>query len=269
MNEDSLDPLAILEWHLTAGADEAAADSPVDRFVASEKAAETLPPDPLPASEPTAFRSIAVPRPPIADAGTRELARNASTLEELKKIMEEFDGCSLKASASRMVFGAGVENPEVMIIGEAPGTEEDRQGVPFVGVSGQLLDKMLASIGLDRTKVYISNILPWHPPANRKPSEEEVALFVPFIRRHIALVQPKTLLFLGGSAVSALTGVTQGITRARGKWTVYSDEDVNLPALASFHPAFLLRTPAQKKMAWRDFLMLKQKLDEINGSAEA
>ncbi len=267
MSGDSLDPLAMLEWYQTAGADEATAQDPVDRFAASEKKAEPVLPAVRPSPEPMLFSAAPLPpapRPTVADAGTRALARGASTLEELKKIMENFDGCSLKASASHMVFGAGVENPEVMIVGEAPGTEEDRQGIPFVGVSGQLLDKMLASIGLDRTKVYISNILPWHPPANRKPSEEEVALFVPFIRRHIVLVRPKILLMLGGSAVSALTGVTQGITRARGKWTVYSDEEFSLPALASFHPAFLLRTPAQKKMAWRDFLMLKQKLSELN-----
>ena len=260
MSGDSLDPLAMLEWYQTAGADEATAQDPVDRFAASEKKAEPVLPAVRPSPEPMLFSAAPLPpapRPTVADAGTRALARGASTLEELKKIMENFDGCSLKASASHMVFGAGVENPEVMIVGEAPGTEEDRQGIPFVGVSGQLLDKMLASIGLDRMCLAVT-------PANRKPSEEEVALFVPFIRRHIVLVRPKILLMLGGSAVSALTGVTQGITRARGKWTVYSDEEFSLPALASFHPAFLLRTPAQKKMAWRDFLMLKQKLSELN-----
>ena len=181
-------------------------------------------------------------------------------MEELKQILAGFDKCPLKATATNMVFGTGNAGAKLMIVGEAPGAEEDRQGLPFVGASGHLLDSMLASIGLKREDVYITNILPWRPPGNRKPSEDEIALMTPFVRRHIALVGPELLLLLGGSAAAALMNTNAGITKIRGRWMTYSDGGFTVPAIASFHPAFLLRTPAQKKFAWRDFLTLRQKL---------
>ncbi len=256
-------PLDILEWYAAAGADEAVAEEPADHF-APPKEEISLPRETVIPEEPGLFPA-AVPGPSVRkteDTGAAELARQAQTLEELRAVMEAFDGCPLKETASHMVFGAGKPQAQIMIIGEAPGAEEDRRGEPFVGVSGRLLDLMLKSIGLSRDDVYISNILPWRPPGNRKPSEAEVALFTPFIRRHIALVRPKILLLLGGSAVSALMHTNEGITRCRGRWMEYADGDLSLPAMASFHPAFLLRTPAQKKMSWRDFLALRQRLDE-------
>ncbi len=265
MESDFLHPVELLEWYQTAGADESVAPEPLNRLsplteksVPSENVqSPSLPLPPFPSDSPSSYeRPSALP-----DAGTAEMAAKASTLDELKQIMQNFDGCPLKETATNMVFGIGKrDNPDVMLVGEAPGYEEDRQGVPFVGVSGQLLDKMLASIGLDREKVYISNILPWRPPGNRKPSESETALFTPFIRRHIALVRPKVLLMLGGSAVAALIGTTSGITKTRGKWMEYDNDGTPIPAFASFHPAFLLRTPAQKKLAWKDFQTVRQKL---------
>ena len=246
MNKD-LPPEKILQWFVTAGADENIGDIPVNRFAVPEvpsvnavRRVENVP-APMPAE-----RNVALPQ--------------AASLEELKQMMADFDRCPLKTTATNMVFGAGNRQAELMIIGEAPGAEEDRQGLPFVGASGRLLDLMLKSVGLNRSDVYITNILPWRPPGNRKPSEDEVALFTPFVRQHIALIKPKVLLLLGGSAVSALMNTNEGITKTRGRWMTYEDGDLTLPAMASFHPAFLLRTPAQKKPAWRDLLSVRQML---------
>lgn len=248
----------LLQWHIAAGADETIGDVPVNRFDLPRKpspAAEPLPDVFVPAAPPAPAPSLF-----SAELKTDTLARRASTLEELREIVANFDECPLKATATKMVFGAGNPQARLMIIGEAPGAEEDRQGLPFVGPSGHLLDLMLKSIGLTRPDVYISNILPWRPPANRKPSESEIALFTPFVRRHIALVKPKVLLLLGGSAVSALMHTNAGITKTRGRWLTYTDEDLTIDVMASFHPAFLLRTPAQKKLSWRDFLAVKKNL---------
>ncbi|CCZ21795.1 uracil-DNA glycosylase family 4 [Acetobacter sp. CAG:977] len=263
MSDNSFNTVEILKWYQTAGVDECILDSPQNRFETSAATPQNVGKSmPIPTPKPATATEPAQ-RPLAADAGTALLAQKASSLEDLKSVMLNFNGCPLKNSATNMVFGTGNPNADVMIIGEAPGNEEDRQGIPFVGVSGQLLDKMLASVGLNRESVYISNVLPWHPPANRKPSEEEVSLFLPFLKRHIALVNPKILLLLGGSAVAALTGITQGITRIRGKWLTYASENTELPAMPSFHPAFLLRSPAQKKAAWHDLLALKEKMNEL------
>ena len=244
MNE-ALPPEKILQWFLTAGADENTENVPVDRFERREQPA-------FPVSE-----TVPLQRP----AAENIVLPQASSLEELKNLIAHFDKCPLKATATNMVFGAGNPRAKLMIIGEAPGAEEDRQGLPFVGASGHLLDLMLKSIGLNRSDVYITNILPWRPPGNRKPSEDEVSLFTPFVRRHIALIRPQILLLLGGSAVSALMNTNAGITKTRGRWMTYSADDINIQVMASFHPAFLLRTPAQKKLAWRDFLSVKKALE--------
>lgn len=244
----------LLQWQITAGVDETIGDTPVNRFAPVETTETT----PVAESSPAVFAPA--PAQPVSAAPTIALAERAATLDELRAAIAGFDGCPLKGTATNMVFGAGNPAARLMIIGEAPGAEEDRQGLPFVGASGHLLDLMLKSIGLDRTQVYISNILPWRPPANRKPSESETALFTPFVRRHIALVKPDVLLLLGGSAVSALMNTNAGITKTRGRWMSYRDGDTVIDTLASFHPAFLLRTPAQKKLAWRDLLTVKKRL---------
>ncbi len=244
----------LLQWHITAGADETIGDVSVNRFKTSLSA------EPQPMETSVSVPST-VSAPITTELKTNSLAKQASTLEELRKIVADFDECPLKATAANMVFGSGNPEAELMIIGEAPGAEEDKQGLPFVGPSGHLLDLMLKSIGLTRQDVYISNILPWRPPGNRKPSEAEIALFTPFVRRHIALIKPKVLLLLGGSAVSALMHTNAGITKTRGRWMTYTDEDLTVNVMASFHPAFLLRTPAQKKLSWRDFLAVKKNLN--------
>lgn len=186
-----------------------------------------------------------------------------STLAELRQALADFEACPLKATAMHLVFADGNPRARVMLVGEAPGADEDRQGKPFVGLSGQLLDRMLAAIGLDRESVYISNVLPWRPPGNRTPTAQEVAQCLPFIQRHIALVQPQVLVLLGGVAVKALLPTQMGITRIRGQWQTLSLPGLTapLPVLPTYHPAFLLRSPVQKRFAWRDMLALKQFLD--------
>jgi DNA polymerase len=176
--------------------------------------------------------------------------------------MQDYDGCALKRTCQNLVFADGNPKARLMIIGEAPGADEDRLGLPFVGASGKLLDQMLAAIGLDRGQVYIANIVPWRPPGNRKPELNEVELCLPFIRRQIELVGPEALLLLGGSPASALLERTDPITRLRGTWINYSPPELAkpIPALPTFHPAYLLRTPAQKREAWHDLLAVKQRL---------
>jgi DNA polymerase len=177
----------------------------------------------------------------------------------LRTALEAFDS-ALKTTALNLVFGEGNPRATVMFIGEAPGADEDRLGRPFVGVSGQLLDKMLAAIGLDRSHVYITNILPWRPPGNRTPTTEEITAFLPFVRRHIALVGPRILCLVGGTAVKALLARQEGVMRLRGRWFDYEG---GISVLPTYHPAFLLRSPSRKKEAWRDFLAIDKKLRNI------
>jgi DNA polymerase len=195
----------------------------------------------------------------------RSRAQQAQSLDQLRQALSEFEGCSLKFSAKSLVFGDGNPNASLMCIGEAPGREEDIQGLPFVGRAGQLLDKMLAAIGRDRSSSYITNILPWRPPGNRKPSLDESEIMRPFIHRHIELVNPDVLIFLGGTAAQQLLGSKDGIMRLRGRWKSYtitngSGQSRQIPAMATLHPAFLLRTPAQKRAAWHDLLEVSSKL---------
>ena len=198
-----------------------------------------------------------------ATATARELAAKAQTLEELKEAIRQFEGLSLKATATNLVFADGSPEARLMLIGEAPGAEEDRRGLPFVGAAGQLLDRMLAAIGHDRTNSYITNIVNWRPPGNRKPSPAEMALCQPFIDRHIALINPALIVLLGDTAAKTLTNRTEGITRLRGKWFTWSKPDGGtIPLLPTFHPAFLLRSPSQKREAWMDLLAAKRKLAE-------
>ncbi|MDR0968678.1 MAG: uracil-DNA glycosylase [Holosporaceae bacterium] len=181
----------------------------------------------------------------------RETKKEVSSLAELREIVSKVD-IPLKNCALNMVFGVGNENADILFLGEAPGAEEDKQGIPFVGQSGRLLDKMLAAVGLDRTKVYITNILPWRPPGNRTPTNQEIELFRPYVLKHIALVDPKAIICLGGTATKALLQTSEGIMRLRGKWARI--DGVSARILPTFHPAYLLRSPSQKREAWLDFL---------------
>jgi uracil-DNA glycosylase family 4 len=196
----------------------------------------------------------------------RALAAQANSIEALAAIVARFDACPLKRTATNTVFSDGNPTAPIMMIGEAPGADEDRIGKPFVGRSGQLLDRMLAAIGLDRTGVQITNVIYWRPPGNRKPTAAEIASCLPFVFRHIVLSQPKVLVLAGGTAASSLLDMAEGITRLRGRWfdLAIPGLDAKLPTLPMFHPAFLLRSPERKREAWRDLLALKAKLDELS-----
>jgi DNA polymerase len=191
----------------------------------------------------------------------REAARRAQSLDELRAILQEFDGCPLKITAKQLVFADGNPQARVMFVGEAPGRDEDIQGLPFVGRSGQLLDRMLAAIGLDRGSAYVGNIIPWRPPGNRTPTPQESQVCLPFIRRQIELADPDLLVCLGGPAAQALLETKEGILRTRGRWFTYHTGKREIRALATLHPAYLLRQPLQKRLAWRDFLAIRRALE--------
>ncbi len=195
----------------------------------------------------------------------RALAGSCRTLDELKNALLNFDGCELKRNAKTTVFADGTPLGRIMLIGEAPGRDEDEQGLPFVGRAGKLLDRMLGSIGLDRTRVYITNVLNWRPPQNREPSPEEAAACLPFLHRHIELADPQLLILLGAVSVRHVLGLTDGIMRARGKWELYQSVHLGraIAVMPTLHPAFLLRQPSAKRLAWRDFLMISEKLKEL------
>lgn len=203
----------------------------------------------------------AAPRAMAAPAHAPTAAASCGTLAELEHHLGSHDICGLGATATRLCFADGDPRAEVMLIGEAPGAEEDRQGRPFVGASGRLLDKMLGSIGLDRGRVYITNAVYWRPPGNRSPSSDEIAACLPFLERQIELVAPRVLISVGGVAAKLLLGVTEGVTRLRGRRLEYRPASAAaIPMLVLFHPAYLLRQPLQKRLAWRDLLMLREML---------
>lgn len=249
------DALAALAWLVELGADEAIAETPVNRFALPEEAPARVRPAPVAAPAPARARE--------EPAATGEIAAACASLEALRTAIDEFEGCSLKLGARNLVFADGDPRARVMVIGEAPGREEDRAGLPFVGRSGQLLDRMLAAIGLarnaedPRAAAYITNVLPWRPPQNRDPSADEAAMLVPFLHRHIELAQPEVLLLLGSPAARTVLGTTAGVTRLRGRWHAWRD----IPAIATFHPAALLRDGAKKREAWADLLLLKARLE--------
>ncbi|MGE0749414.1 MAG: uracil-DNA glycosylase [Variibacter sp.] len=228
----------------------------------TEIPARTLRPRGAPAAAPAVLQSGPAPLAPEAAAlAARDAAAQAGTLEELRTILETFDGCALKRTAKRLVFADGNPQARLMFVGEAPGREEDLEGLPFVGPSGQLLNRMLAAIGLDRTSVYIANIIPWRPPGNRDPSLQETQTCLPFIRRQIELVAPDVLVTLGKPSTAALLGVADGIRRTRGRWMTYQAGARDIRAMATYHPAYLLRTPLEKRLSWRDFLAIKKALE--------
>ena len=256
----------VLDWYLQSGVDEVTGLSAVNRMTPKAEAALLKAPlPPMPSAAMPQADTVVLPDNLLQNAV--ELAQKAQSLDELKKALESFDGCPLKKTAKNTVFGQGNPNADVMLIGEAPGADEDRLGLPFVGLSGQLLDKQLQAVGLSRqTNVYISNIIPWRPPGNRSPSDTEISLCLPFIKRHIELVNPKIIVTLGSIAFTSLIGKGETISKARGIWHSYQTEGLIAPidVLPIFHPAFLLRTPAQKKASWHDFLMIQEKLNSNN-----
>ena len=207
--------------------------------------------------------SVAVPdEAQIALA--RQRAAKAETLDDLRRQMAEFEGCNLKFTAKNLVFADGNPDADVMLVGEAPGRDEDLEGLPFVGRSGQLLDRILAAIGLDRQSVYIANVIPWRPPGNRTPTPQETEICRPFIERQIELANPKILVTLGGPSAKLLLNTTEGVLRLRGSWKVHrTASQIAIPTMPTLHPAYLLRNPAHKKLAWRDFLEVKAKLKEL------
>ena len=190
----------------------------------------------------------------------REAARSATSLAELRTILDRFEGCALRATATQLVFADGNPHARVMFVGEAPGRDEDVEGLPFVGRSGKLLDRMLAAIGLDRTSVYIANIVAWRPPGNRTPTPQESAICLPFILRQIELVDPDVLVCLGGPSAQTLLNIKDGILKSRGRWFPFHTGKREIRAIATLHPAYLLRQPLQKRLAWRDFLAIKKAL---------
>lgn len=262
LNHDEM--LAVLDWYRAAGVDIAVGEEPVDRF------AQRLPARPAATPAPTAMPGAAPPQraiePPAigGDPGeARSLAASAKSLDELQALLENYDGCGLKLRATQLVFADGNPAADIMLIGEAPGAEEDRQGKPFVGKSGQLLDRMLAAIGLDRTKVYIANTVPWRPPGNRTPTPEEMALCLPFLHRQVELVAPKLVMTLGGPAMQTIFETTSGIIKMRGKWSGVTIGSHQVEAIPTLHPAYLLRNAPAKEQAWADMLSLKLKIEAL------
>ncbi|MFZ5609257.1 MAG: uracil-DNA glycosylase [Pseudomonadota bacterium] len=254
--------LAALAWQVEAGADEAIEDAAINWLAApplAEDAGAAVPAAPA-ANKPTP-PPLLTPTMAAGASDAASIAAGCNSVEELRAAIAAFDGCALKATATRMVFADGNPDAPLMIIGEAPGREEDLTGLPFVGAAGKLLDRMLAAIGRDRKASYISNIVFWRPPGNRTPTPLETQACLPFVRRHIALTRPRVLLLLGGPASAALMETTAGITRLRGRWMRYEAEGASIDALATFHPAYLLRQPAQKGLAWRDFLSVAERLE--------
>ncbi len=274
---------SLLSWYRLAGVDTAVAAVPHDRFrapssiepaaTAADRTTEAgvrappvdapRPPSPVPA--PAAHAAVGGGndlRGSTADA--EAIARACATLAELRAAVEGFDACALKRTALNTVFADGAEDAPLMAIGEAPGADEDRIGRPFVGASGRLLDRMLAHIDVSRERnVYITNVFFWRPPGNRKPTPVETAQCLPFVRRHIQLKRPRILIALGATAVHALLGIEKGITRLRGRWLIYRDEELGeIPLLPLFHPAYLLRQPQGKALFWRDLLTLRDRMRE-------
>ncbi|MDP6604582.1 MAG: uracil-DNA glycosylase family protein [Rhodospirillales bacterium] len=284
-----MDPRRVLEFYLLAGADESIGETPRNRYAeeggerrsdrdsAPERAEHARPgsaPSPAhPTPRPIAARA---PVPPgggdetetETDAPVRTavgLAAASSTLDELHRALESFEDCALKQTATNLVFGDGGPDARVVLIGEAPGADEDRQGVPFVGQSGQLLNRMLASIGLERTDVFISNTVFWRPPGNRNPTTAEIAACLPFVERIVELVDPELLIALGGAAAKSLLGIVESVGQLRRRWLSYSTPRLArpVPTKVTYHPAYLLRSPGQKRAAWHDMIEIKRKLAEL------
>lgn len=274
---DRSQSLETLRWLIDAGADEAIGEAALNRFTAKPPAppqtrAAPLPlPEartratPLPQGEGRKFESAEAVSLSTAPGAARALASSCTNLTELKTALENFTGCELKKHATNTVFADGNPLGRIMLIGEAPGRDEDLQGLPFVGRAGKLLDRMLASIGLDRTKVYITNVLNWRPPQNREPTPEEAAACLPFLHRHIELAEPQVMILLGAVSVRHVLGLSDGIMRLRGRWESYQCAGLHraIPVMPTLHPAYLLRQPSAKRLAWRDLLTVQEKIEQL------
>jgi uracil-DNA glycosylase family 4 len=262
----------LLAFYLEAGVDCALTDEPVNRLSDPDvmpAVREAAPPEPvrtIPAASP-APRGEVAPAPEAAIASAREAARTAPSLEALRALLEKFDGCALKFTATRLVFADGNPQARIMFVGEAPGREEDLEGLPFVGRSGKLLDRMIAAIGLDRNSAYIANVIPWRPPGNRTPTPQETQICLPFIQRQIELVNPDVLVTLGNPSTQTLLSTREGIMKTRGRWFDYDTGTRTIRALATFHPAYLLRSPSYKRMSWQDLLSIAKALKETKAPA--
>jgi uracil-DNA glycosylase len=278
--------LELLAFYQEAGVDALVGETPIDRFADAQIASSgpaggrdfpldrreggapprqisglrQSPSPSLPRMKEESAAGSSPPSPEAAVMAARESARNAASLDDLRAILDRFEGCALRATATQLVFADGNPQARVMLVGEAPGRDEDIEGTPFVGRSGKLLDRMLAAIGLDRTSVYIANIVPWRPPGNRTPTPQESAICLPFITRQIELADPDVLVCLGNPSAQALLGIRDGITRTRGRWFSFHTGTRDIRAIPTYHPAFLLRSPLQKRLVWRDFLAIKKAL---------
>jgi DNA polymerase len=256
-----MDKKALLQWYIDAGVDEAIDDSPRDYFAQMPPALISVStPDVTPKAAPITPLHH---QPSAASANAREMADKCTSLDELEAAVRAFDGCALKRTAGKTVFSAGNPRANIMIIGEAPDAHDDTQGTAFCGPSGELLDKMLASIGLDRTQVYITNTVFWRPPGSRQPLPEETSSCLPFVEKHIALIAPKLLILAGGTAALSLLRKDLSISRLRGKFYDYSNPYISAPiqTTLTYPPSTLLRTPAHKRAAWQDLLMIKSFLE--------
>jgi DNA polymerase len=266
---------ALLAWQVEAGAIDAIGTEPVNRLArkpaspAPSQQASSPPPPVSSAPEAKTATPRTVVRAPSAapttgDANGAQLAEAAKTFEELRAAVAGFDGCALKKTATNLVFSDGNPEARLMLIGEAPGADEDRVGKPFVGVSGQLLDRMLAAIGHDRTNALITNVLFWRPPGNRTPTPSEIGACLPFVERMIEIVDPTALVLVGGIAAKTMLARSEGIMKLRGRWLEFQTPRMSrpVPTIATFHPAYLLRSPGQKRLAWQDFLAIRRKLAE-------
>jgi DNA polymerase len=259
----------LLAFYLEAGVDCALLEEPPNQLLDPEIATPppaTAPtanirrPPPEPAAIPRA-PAAAAPAPDVAIASARDAARTAPTLEALRALLETFDGCALKQTATRLVFADGNPQARIMFVGEAPGRDEDLEGIPFIGRSGKLLDRMIGAIGLDRTTAYITNVIPWRPPGNRDPSPQETQICLPFIKRQIELVDPDVLVCLGKPSSHAVLELKDGIMRTRGRWHNYDTGTRTIRAMAMFHPAYLLRQPIHKRLAWQDLRAISKALN--------
>ncbi|TAJ40240.1 MAG: uracil-DNA glycosylase [Reyranella sp.] len=277
----SEDLAALLKWYVDHGLDESIGEEAVDRFALPPPAAAASPaapprntaaPTPIraPAPPPAVRAPVPLESPQLVE-DARDLAGRCATIAELEEAVRAFEGCALKRTAKNTVFADGVPGAPVMIVGEAPGADEDRLGKPFVGVSGQLMDRMFDAIGMSRERdLYITNILFWRPPGNRTPTLAEQAVCVAFTRRHIELAKPKVLVLAGGTAAKAMLETTEGIMRLRGKWTSLKlDDGTEVPTMPTFHPAYLLRTPASKRQSWLDLLAIDKRLKELGAKASS
>jgi uracil-DNA glycosylase family 4 len=262
----------LLTFYLEAGVDCALSEEPANRLAEAERPADVKipaasrevnsPPPLLRETRAVLSRQASepLPTPDAAIATAREAARTAASLEILRDMLEKFDGCALKSTATRLVFADGNPKARIMFVGEAPGRDEDIEGLPFVGRSGKLLDRMIASIGLDRTRVYIANVIPWRPPGNRTPTPQETQICLPFIQRQIELVDPDILVTLGNPSTQTLLSTREGIMKTRGRWFNYDTGTRAIPAMATFHPAYLLRSPSYKRLSWQDLRTIAKAL---------